>query len=367
LLLTVPSSLDAEEKSTWTVTTESLRFFDADDVATTDTTLVDDETATFTLEDAGTDDEVIVKSSVNNPVATTIKVNDDKKSDKTNVFAFDLDTDDSTNDIDVNEVTLTVTVSSSTYNAIVDKAELVIDGTTIDDVTVTAGTTTTATLVFDVDGDVTIEAGERVEAQLMLTFKSLNSGDEGTTVTSAIVSGNVDAEGADTFTSTGAATGKVHTLRTAGAVLEADDMTETLKANSDTTTSDDQGIFVVKFDVTAFDQDIYVNKSAVESTSTATTQGVNFIVTDGSGVRQVSAGTTTASLSSTADTEGTQYRVNEGETKTFTLTVTFDPTTAGFYGAQLYSFNFDETAGSNPSVWQVALPAEDYETDPLSI
>ncbi len=365
--VTAQGSLDTEELSTWTVTTESLRFFDADDVATTDTTLVDDESAAFTLEEAGTDDEVIVKSSTNNPVATTIKVNDDKKSDKTTVFTFDLDTDDSTNNIDINEVTLTVTVSSSTYNAIVDDAEIVIDGTTIDDVTVTNGTGTTATLVFNVDGDVTIDAGDRVEVELVLTFKSLASGNEGTTVTSAIATTNVAAEGADTFTSTGAATGKVHTLRTAGAILEAGDMSETLKTNSDTTTADDQGTFVVKFDVTAFDQDIYVNKSAVESTSTATTQGVNFIVTDGSGVRQVSAGTTTASLSSTADTEGTQYRVNEGETKTFTLTVTFDPTTSGFYGVQAYSFNFDETAGSNPSVWQIALPAEDYESDPLSI
>lgn len=365
--VTVPSALDAEELSTWTVTTESLRFFDADGVATTDETLVDDETAVFTLEEAGTDDEVIVKSSTNNPVATTLKVNDDKKSDKTTVLAFDLDTDDSTNDIDVTQATMTVTVSSSTYNTIVDDAELVIDGVTIDDVTVIAGTTTTATLVFNVDSDVTIDAGDRVEAQLVLTFKSLVAGNEGTTVTANVYSGAIDAEGADTLSSTGAATGKVHTLRTAGAILEAGDMTETLKTNSDTTTADDQGTFVVKFDVTAFDQDIYVNKSAVESTSTATTQGVNFIVTDGSGVRQVSAGTTTASLSSTADTEGTQYRVNEGETKTFTLTVTFDPTTAGFYGAQVYSFNFDETAGSNPSVWQIALPAEDYETDPLSI
>jgi len=364
--VTVPSSLDTEELSTWTVTTESLRFFDADDVATTDTTLVDDETAAFTLEEAGTDDEVIVKSSTNNPVATTVKVNDDKKSDKTTVFAFDLDTDDSTNDIDVNEVTLTVTVSSSTYNAIVDDAELVIDGVTIDDVTVTAGTTTTATLVFNVDGDVTIDAGDRVETQLVLTFKSLNSGDEGTTVTSAIVSGNVDVEGADTFTSTGAATGKVHTLRTSGAILEAGDMSETLKVNSDATTTDDSGTFVVKFDVTAFDQDLYVNKTAASSTLSSGTEGVHFIITNGSGVA-VSVGTPTASLSSTADTEGTQYRVNEGETKTFTLTVSIDPSSTGFYGVQLYSFNFDETAGSNPSVYQRALPAEDYETDALEI
>ncbi len=364
--VTVPASLDAEELSTWTVTTESLRFFDADGVATTDTDLVDEETAAFTLEAAGTDDEVIVKSSTNNPVATTIKVNDDKKSDSTNIFSFDLDTDDSTNDIDVNEVTLTVTVSSSTYNTIVDDAELVIDGVTIDDVTVTNGTGTTATLVFNVDGDVTIDAGDRVEAQLMLTFKSLASGNEGTTVTSAIATTNVAAEGADTFTSTGAATGKVHTLRTSGAILEAGDMTETLKVNSDATTTDDSGTFVVKFDVTAFDQDLYVNKTAASSTLSSGTEGVHFVITDGSG-NVVSVGTPTASLSATADTEGTQYRVNEGETKTFTLTVSIDPSSTGFYGVELYSFNFDETAGSNPSVYQRALPAEDYETDALEI
>ena len=78
------------------------------------------------------------------------------------------------------------------------------------------------------------------------------------------------------------------------------------------------------------------------------------------------AGTSTASLSSTADTQGTQFLVNEGNTETFTLTVEYDPLVAGFFGVQIYSLNFAVT-GVNPTTQQLATPIEDFETDPLSI
>jgi hypothetical protein len=361
---TIQGNLDAEELATaWTVKTESLRFFDADGVATTDTTLVDIESAAFDLDVAGSDDEALVKTSSNNPAATTLKLNNDKKSDNYPVFAFDIDTDDSTNDLDVNEVVLTVTVSSSTYNNIVDDAELTIDGTKITDVSVMNGTTSTAILTFNVDGDVTIEAGDRVEAELGLVFKSLALGNEGITVTSAVAAGAIEVEGADTFTSDNTANGKVHTLRTSGAVLEAGAAVAPVgKPNTDAVTTDDAGTFVLKFDVTAFDQDLYINKTTVEGV-TPGTEGVNYVVTNGSGVTSATEGTPTASLSATAPTEGTQYKVAEGETETFTLTVDIDPTTTDYYGVKLYSLNFKDVGG-NPTAFQTALPAEDFETTP---
>jgi hypothetical protein len=96
------------------------------------------------------------------------------------------------------------------------------------------------------------------------------------------------------------------------------------------------------------------------------TAGVNFLVQDNTGT-QVAAGTSTASLTSTADTDGSRFKVNEGETETFTLTVNYDPTTAGsFFQVQLYSLNFNDS-NADPDTQQKATPAADFQTDQISI
>lgn len=366
---TIQNNLDVAELGTWDVDGIALRFFDAEGVATTeDGAPVTDDTAEFTIEVEGTDDEVIVKTSSDDPDSTTLQLEDDKKSDFMTVFAFDLDTDDSTNDITFDEIIVTVDATedgtlATTTALLINDATLVIDGEEYDDVTIVHGTT--GTFTFDLDDELVVDAGDRVTVEFQVEFKSLSTLLEGATIQASITgSTGVDSEGADTVTASGAATGDEHTLRTEGAVLEFVSATETQKDNSDATTTDDSGTFVLKFEVTAFEADLFINKTAASGTAMGTV-GVNYLVTDGSG-SVVSVGTPTQSLSSSASTEGGQYKIDEGETETFTLTVSIDPTATGFYGVQVYSLNFKTTAG-NPVTQQKALPAEDYETDPLEI
>ncbi len=173
---TVQNSVDGTaDGNVWTVEFDALRFFDADGVATTEDGVGDIGNATgesFTIEEEGNEDEIIAKTSSNDPDATTLQVEDDKKSDWYTVFVFDLDTDDSVNDIELNSIKVNVATTGATYSTLVDDAEIVIDGVTIDDVTVDA-TGDEAVLTFDVDGDVVIDAGDRVEAELRLRFKSM--------------------------------------------------------------------------------------------------------------------------------------------------------------------------------------------------
>jgi hypothetical protein len=373
--VTVQGSVDGTNNGeAWEVQADAIRFVDADDVTTTDDSTGDlgGDGVDFDINEEGGDDELAVKTSSEDPDATTLQLEDDSKSDWLTVFAFNLDTDDSTNDITVNEIPVSITPGGDSIGDIISDLKLVIDGEEYDDWSYTSGaaaSTTVVVVTFDTDGDLVIEAGDEVTAELQVEFKQLAI--EGSTIQGSVTSTNadaIDAEGADdlgTSQLSGAATGETHTLRTSGAILEAGDMSETKDANSDTTTTDDEGVFTIKFDVTAFESDLYINKTAASGTTMGTV-GVNYLVTNGSGT---TAGTTTpqASISATADTVGTQYRVAEGETETFTLTVTFDPGTSGFYGVQLYSLNFDPDQGDNPSVQQRALPASDYETDPLSI
>ena len=321
---TLQGSIDSADQGAFTVEVENVRFIDGTDVTSTEDAGQDfGVTEAFTIENAGTDDELIVKTSTSDVDGTTFEVEDDSRSDWYNVFTFDLDTDDSVNDIELTTVVVTVnTAATSTYAGLVDDAELVIDGTTISSVVVT-GTATTAILTFDVDGDVTINAGDRVAAELMLKFKSLAAGDEGATVQGSVTSAQADlivAEGADDLATTqlsGAATGDVHTLRTAGVDVEAGTVSAVVTAGD--SAGDDYATYKIALEVTAFNQDVYISTNHATSVAKAIEDATGVAVT----------GTTTVVIESTGDEVSGAFEITEGSTETITITVTFDALTAG--------------------------------------
>lgn len=358
---------------TWDIfiPTQGIRGQDSLDINqyTGDTT----DTVSFSFSAEGGDDELVVKSSSDDPEATTLQLDTNSDSSWLTIMAFDLDTDDSVNPITIETLPVGVVLSSSTFGSIIDDARLTIDGTVINDYSHNDGDSSDAVeqLNFDVDDSVTIDAGDRVTAILEVKFNSLDNGNQGMTIYGTTTGSFITADGADDLTGSQLSgsvnnSGDAHTLRTAGAVLEFVSATESKDTNSDSTTADDEGVFTIKFDVTAFETDIFVTKTA--ASGTAGTAGVDYRITDGSG--GLSAGeknsSTSASLSSTADTDGSRYKINEGDTETFTLTVTHNPVTSAFYGVQLYGFNWKATNGAADTT-QLFTPASDYETDPLSI
>ncbi len=365
---TIQGGIDTEDLGAYNVSVDTLRFFDADGVATTEDGTVgpDDfgDTVSFTIDEAGSEDELIAKTSSNDPDATTLQVEDDQKSDWYTVFVFDLDTDDSINDIELNTVVVNASTTLGSYDTFVDDAELVIDGTTIDDVTVTNGASAAipAVLTFDVDGDVVIDAGDRVEAELKLRFKSLASVDEGATVKgsiSSLTTAIVDAEGAEDLDNSqlsGAATGEAHTLRTMGVITEMTDDSATVTTGDNA--GDDYATFEITVDVTAFEQDVYI------STNVATS--VSYSIVDGAGATV--AGTDTPVLTSTADETNGFFVINEGETESVTLQVTFDATSANSAARLLLnSISFDEAEDTTPDQTQTTLPATDYRTSVVTL
>lgn len=359
---TIQNNIDSDDMGTFEVTVNAIRFFDADGVATTDDSTGDIglpgvDAVEFEIEEAGFEDEILVKTSSSDPDATTLKVEDDSKSDWLSVFMFDLDTDDSVNDIELNTVEVTLALSAA-YNTVVDDAELVIDGTTVDDFDVSSTTATTTTLTFDVDGDVTIDAGDRVGAELKLRFKSLAPANEGATV-KASVSGNgaVSGEGADDVDSTGAATGDTHTLRSQGVSVSLDD--DSANVTTGDQAGDDYATYKLVLEVTAFEQDVFLSTNP--STSTV------WSLTDGTGAT-VSAGTSTVVLTSSAKEESGYFKINEGETKTVTLTVTYKPGVANTAARlQLGSLKYDDVASIATLDTWTATPAETYRTGVVTI
>lgn len=394
LAATIQNGLETGELGDWTLVAEEIRFFDADGESDDDS-VTDDlnnfaragsapvlpatDSSQFEIQDEGQDDELFVRTSTQDPDATTFELEDDETSDWTTVFFFDLDTEDSTNDIQVENLDVQITATDGAGNAtstinLIDDIQLLVDGQEMDDVTFTHSTT--GVFSFDLDDeDFFIDAGDRVTVEVQVEFEALTTGTgfEGSTIivkVNSALEGSaaaISAEGAENLTGSsqlsGSAISEEHTLRTEGVILEPNSFSEVEIENSDTTSADDEGNFVIKFDVTAFEADVFVPKTSFRGAST--TVGATYTIEDGSGV-VVTTGTTTHGLTSTADTEGSNFRVDEGQTETFTLTVVFDPVDGGLYQVQLGNFNFN-IANALPNAAQQALDESDYETDQLSI
>jgi peptidoglycan hydrolase-like protein with peptidoglycan-binding domain len=324
----------------------------------------ENDAVSFDINERGSQDELTVRTSSEDPESSVLQLDANNRSDWMTVFAFDLDTGDSNNDIQVNEIPVDVTLGSGTWDDLVDDAELVVDGTTYTDFNVENGNTDSPTLTFDFSHqDLTIDAGDRVTAELRLRFNALPSAQEGTTLEASVNADNIDAEGADDLGSSqlsGNITSEQHVLRTQGGSASNVKTTAKLVESGDV----ERGEFTVQFDVTAFDSDIYVNRSAASGTSMGTA-GVNYVVEESDG-DTASGGSVSGALSSNATVTGGRYVVREGQTRTFTLSVSYDPDTTNFYRVQLYSLNYNDT-NADPDTQQRALPAQDYETDVISI
>lgn len=146
-------------------------------------------------------------------------------------------------------------------------------------------------------------------------------------------------------------------------ILESVQVSHALIANNQNDQSDNQGRFDIKFDVTAHDSDMYIARTSQRGMSGSA--GALVTIEDAQGVVVVT-GTMSGTLSSTADVEGNTFRVNEGETKTFTVAITFDPVTSGAYRAQLQGINWN-TGGNGGTTFTATTPVVNFETGVLII
>ena len=87
IVATLQGSIDTADQGAFTVEVQNIRFIDATDVTTTENSGQDfGVTETFTIENAGADDELIVKTSTSDPDGTTFQVEDNSRSSWENVF-----------------------------------------------------------------------------------------------------------------------------------------------------------------------------------------------------------------------------------------------------------------------------------------
>jgi len=340
----------------------------------------DTETVELSLEEAGGDDELSLSESDDDVDAMVLEVDDSANSDWQTLAKMQLSAD---MDIQINDFPISVALNQSgandeTYNDVVNDLMLVIDGEEYDDFDVTGAGTATATVTFDLDNeDVVIGDGDDVEVEVKAEFKAISGTfDEGTTVTVNASSGlfeTIDAEGVDSgedLDSTqlsGSYEGEEHTLRSSGIVLALVDTNAESPVGSD----EAQAEFTIEFTVESFGADYYIEKNAARDATGDVDEGVNFVIEDSAGTEySTTTVTVTSDLQKSGNTNGdtaTHYKVSEGQTRTFTLTVSLDNEGAssegeGYYRVRMTGVAFDEDGAGAAADYVLTTGLEDFKT-----
>lgn len=333
---------------------EGIRAFDADKAVVTTGDAAD--AVTLNIDSAGSKDELIIRRTDTDLDATSIQLKKSSTSGFEKVFAFDIDTDDSKNDIEIRKLPVEITVSTSTMSTFVKNVRLVAGGKTYTKNTIVDGLTGVVTFEFK-SGEFVIDAGDRETITVEVDFKALDTTKEGTTISGKVTGSAIKADGNDTLATSqlsGVATSETHSLYTKGLIVAANNLTAVVTSSNGSL--NDYGTFAVEMKVTAFGQDVYI---PTDST------GVTYQLNDSTGA--VISTTSVAVTDSSAKEIGNYFFIPDGETKTFSVEVTYMPGVANkTVRLQVLNLNFSDSAQAPNQTW-LAQPQSKFRTPTKTI
>lgn len=395
----IASSVDGSDSgdAEWAVglDTDGLRFTDG---AGLDTFAETTDIAEFSIQESGGDSEFSVTEDSSSPDASSLEVKANSSTTVT-LAIFNADADEDGGDVKLVDFPVGIKINwvegsaadATDFTDIIDEIIVEIDGQeyTGDYVNAScAGDTTlatcsdddTATFVFDDidDDDIIIEAGDELNVTVKAKLRSQGASGStayanGTTIQAfaKVGTNSANVEDADTGDDigdvSGNATADVFTLFSDGISAEL-----TGGLNPSITENDDGDntklTYNLTFEVSAFGHDVYVPK-AVAETSSASAGLIYEIETSGGIVDTTETDATNGSLQSSADEIGSDYYlVEEGETETFTVTISLGlnsvSPTPGFYHVQLNAIQFSTTnQDGSPESSYTLSPENDFDTN----
>ncbi len=314
----------------WDISLNTLRFEDATGAVLSASDVSDVDTQTFGFEAASANDTLSVTASTANPNATSFTVNENSTSDNYLVHAFKLKAGTDAGDIQINQIPVVISVddpantaNSDSIDAIIDSVTLNVNGTTYisdsntDNVTNGVGSAT-YTFSFS-NNDLVINGGSSEEVKIYVRFNEQNNNyGEGTTVISSVTGGDIDAESAsngDVVNVTGSSISKTHSLSVTAPTLSlVSTPTLTSFFHSDTATDIYQAKFI--FNVTAGNDDIYLNSNALVNDASFPAAAISYTVSPSATVDSVVLDPADNSLNNSS----TDYLITAGSTEQFTLT-----------------------------------------------
>lgn len=383
------STIDSDDldNGTWGVGLESVRFLDAqgayitdnstDDISSVnDNTSVDGSERSFSFESfsSAADMEFKVRSgdsSIN--TARTIEVSSTTKTSDIEVLSFTVEVEGNS-DMNLDALTIDATTTGADLDNVVSVASLEMDGENVGSESITSSMSSAAEIAFD-DLDLVLEAGETYEFTLLVDVNKADGSNysNGATINADVSSADVDDTAKwivedsqdDTVAAadrSGSASADAHTLRTQGLQLALGSVSTTEKVDGNSTAKN-YGEYRMEVKITAIGDTLYVLETAASSTTALTSSGVQYVFEDSSGAQVATASSTTASFTrkSGGTTDGSSIRIDEGQTVTFELVTTYDPTTAQQVRVRVVGAGFGTSnSGTGSSV--TATPSTDFRT-----
>lgn len=384
--VSVANTIDtADQSAEWEVALGNLRIMDETGFVTTyDYTQSINSQDSFTMGGADVA-KLDLSDSTSNPVASVIKVSETANTEGVTVYAFEIEEE---NDVDatIEEMTFLFTTSATSTNSVYARAFLY-QGSNLVGTETVGGSNSTSSVTFD-NMNISLNGDSTSQFTVKVDLKDNNSGaryPEGTTITvsaTAItaaedVNGNDEGDMALSYSGTS----KTHELRSQGInVVRVGTPTATKTTSTDTATTADSAEFVVKFNVTAFGANMYVDMSTVDNGTTTAGQGVSYnILKNGTVVSATGSTYSTASAileaaGSTTNDTGDAYRVDQNATREFTLRVSFplsvSPTgtdSDGFYQMLVESINWDNESTDTTPDFFYTFNLDDFKTPNISL
>lgn len=341
-------SADMTQTFTFAVEDRGIRAVDAEGIQQYIGDDADTVTFGFGAEENG---DLRITTSRDNPDASILVADEDRESGEYEVFVFDLENRD---DVDALITDLTISVSGMNGGVlasdVIRRATLEIGRDSF------AGDITSSAIEFE---DMDAEIGGDDEVTATLTIRLARNATS-TPIAFSLANANVEAEGVrsgDTAQVSGTASSETHAIAFAGIEVRGVSTAQVSVAPGGDVSSA-YGTFTIKFTVAGLEEDAFI-----ASTTAATgTVGVLYSIAG-----NAFAGNESAVLTSTARMQDGFYVVREGRTETFTLTVTLDPDTAGFYGINLDSIRFNDSADLTGSDTYTVGNDSTFRTDPVYI
>ncbi len=326
------SNLDSDDiGEDWSVDVTTVRWVDAQGATISEDPSLSTRSFSFESFSTANDVELKLTESTENPDASVVMADQNDSTDGVVLLKGKLKAQGS--DIQIKGLIVSVTKSGTgDIDEIASQFIVKIDGEEVDSVDAAACvstpcTSTTETYNFD-DIDMTISEGDTVDFEVLADINEVDGTTvaEGDSLSATVDSDDIDArdESKEDLTSselTGTLTGDLQSFMTQGISVKVGSISAVAEAVDGAA---DYSAYTIKISVTAVDQDVYLDKSFAQSSSSSTT------ATGNNRVNVVSAAGTTltagfsASISSTdndASEKTNTYLIADGATADFTITV----------------------------------------------
>jgi hypothetical protein len=369
-------NIDSSDYSadSWVATLDSVRFNDASGaILTSDTNLT--KTFNFTSLATANDLELKVNLSSSNLKAQTVKVSTTTQTSNIELLKFTMKAQGGKMMIDQIPVLLE-SANDSDVDTVTGNLILNIGGSTFSE---TVSSTSSNTTVTFNDLNLSIAEGDTVTGTVYADINSLTGNyTEGTTLYASIPSSYVtatsgtyidveDVNGDQLVTGdrTGSAIGEIMTLRSTGlnVVMGSASYARTTNTSGDVTSV----TYTIPVSVTSFGNTLYMSQNAQLATSVSGSNAFALAFQQsGAATTDEVISSASIAVSSNATIESGAFRIDDGSTKNFTITVTLNTpaTTNANYRVQLKGAQaFTNAALFSGATSSSLLPAEQFRTD----